>query len=85
MNRFVSLVFALLVLACIVRPSPLAGQDTGQTGTIAGKVVDDRGAGVSGAQVFLTRPAIGTQTRGDGGYLLTRGPVGPQILRVRLL
>jgi len=85
MNRFVSLVFALLVLACIARPSPLAGQDTGQTGTIAGKVVDDRGAGVSGAQVFLTRPAIGTQTRGDGGYLLTRVPVGPQVLHVRML
>ena len=44
MNRFVSLAFAFLVLACIARPSPIVAQDTGQTGTIAGKVVDDRGA-----------------------------------------
>jgi iron complex outermembrane receptor protein len=85
MNRFVSLVFAFLVLACIARPSPLAGQDTGQTGTIAGKVVDERGGAVSGAQVFLTRPAIGTLTRPDGGYTLTRVPVGPQSLHVRML
>ena len=85
MNRFVSLVVASLVLACIARPSPLAAQDTGQTGTIAGKVVDERGAAVSGAQVFLTRPAIGTQTRTDGGYTLTRVPVGPQVLHVRML
>jgi iron complex outermembrane recepter protein len=85
MNRFVSLAFAFLVLACIARPSLIAAQDTGQTGTIAGKVVDDRGGTVSGAQVFLTRPAIGTQTRADGGYVLTRVPVGPQLLRVRML
>jgi iron complex outermembrane receptor protein len=85
MKRFVSLAVAFSVLACIARPSPLAGQDTSQTGTIAGKVVDERGGGVMGAQVFLTRPAIGTLTRTDGGYTLTRVPVGPQVLHVRML
>jgi len=85
MNRFVSLAFVFLVLACIARPAPLVGQDTGQTGTIVGRVVDERGGTVSGAQVFLTRPAIGTQTRADGRYTLTRVPVGPQVLRVRML
>ena len=60
MNRFVSLAVASLVLAYIARPSPIAAQEAAQTGTIAGKVLDERGAAVSGAQVFLARPAIGT-------------------------
>ncbi len=73
------------MLACVARPSPILAQETGQNGTIAGKVVDERGGAVSGAQVFLTRPAIGTLTRPDGGYTLTRVPVGPQSLHVRML
>jgi outer membrane receptor protein involved in Fe transport len=85
MNRFVSLAVAFLVLACVARPSPILAQETGQNGTIVGKVVDERGGAVAGAQVFLTRPAIGTLTRPDGGYTLTRVPVGPQSLHVRML
>jgi iron complex outermembrane receptor protein len=72
-------------LLTLASPSTALGQEAAQTGSIAGKVTDDRGAPVAGAQVFLERPAIGTQTRSDGGYVLTRVPAGPQVLRARML
>jgi outer membrane receptor protein involved in Fe transport len=56
-----------------------------QTGTVTGRVVDERGAGIAGAQVFLVRPAIGTQTRTDGNYTLPRVPAGSHSLGVRML
>jgi iron complex outermembrane recepter protein len=72
-------VLLLLPLLGSVRPA------AAQTGTVTGRVVDERGAGISGAQVFLVSPAIGTQTGGDGNYTLNRVPAGSQTLRVRML
>ncbi len=56
-----------------------------QTGTVTGRVADERGAGISGAQVFLVRPAIGTQTGTDGNYTLRGVPAGTHIVGVRML
>lgn len=80
LNRLVTFGIASLVVMSAARPPSAMAQEPAQTGTVSGRVVDQEGAAVAGAQVFLLRPAIGTQTRADGGYVLTRVPVGPQIL-----
>ena len=77
-----------LAIASLLMLAPgrsAAGQDAAQTGTVSGRIVDERGTGISGAQVFLIRPAIGTQTGADGNYTLPRVPAGTHTLRVRML
>ena len=43
----------------------VAGAQTDQTGSIAGRVVDDQGAPLVGAQVAIPGTTIGTQTRSE--------------------
>jgi outer membrane receptor protein involved in Fe transport len=47
--------------------------------------VDEDGTAVPGAQIYIDRPAMSTQTRNNGTYVLSRVPAGTHILRVRLL
>jgi iron complex outermembrane receptor protein len=82
--RFVSLAAASLFLLPMVGLPTAAAQGTPQTGTIAGRVVDDQGAAVNGAQVYIS-PSLGTQTHSNGEYVLTRVPEGTQTLHARLL
>jgi iron complex outermembrane recepter protein len=82
--RRLALGAAALLLAAPMLTPRAAAQDT-QSGTVSGRVVDERGAGITGAQVFLVRPPIGTQTGSDGNYALQRVPAGTQIVRVRML
>ena len=72
---------ALLLMLGPVRDA--AAQETAQTGTVNGRVVDERGTGISSAQVFIDR--LATQTGTSGGYSLTRVPAGTHTLRVRML
>jgi iron complex outermembrane receptor protein len=85
MNRFVSLAFWFLVLTCIALPAPLAAQDTGQTGSIAGRVTDDQGSGIANAQITIRGTTLGTQSRADGGYTLPRVPAGTATVIARML
>ncbi|HET6795968.1 MAG TPA: TonB-dependent receptor [Gemmatimonadales bacterium] len=78
--RIVSVAVALLLP--IVNFTNAAAQ--GQTGTITGRVVDDEGAPVVGAQVFISQ-SVGTSTRANGQYVLNRVPSGSQTLRARFL
>jgi outer membrane receptor protein involved in Fe transport len=64
---------------------PVTAQDAGQAGTVTGRVMDERGAGIAGAQVFLIRPAISTQTGSNGNYALRGVPAGTQTVGVRML
>jgi outer membrane receptor protein involved in Fe transport len=75
---------AAMLLAAPILTTPAAAQDA-QTGTVSGRVVDERGNGISGAQVFLVQPPIGTQTGTTGNYALQRVPAGTHMLRVRML
>ncbi|HEX2219961.1 MAG TPA: TonB-dependent receptor [Gemmatimonadales bacterium] len=75
----------LLLLPSLGAGRPAEAQDAGQTGTVTGRVVDERGAGISGAQVFLVQPPIGTQTGTEGNYTLQRVPAGTHRLAVRML
>ena len=61
----------------------VAGAQTDQTGSIAGRVVDDQGAPLAGAQVAIPGTTIGTQTRANGEYVLPRVPVGTHSLQGR--
>jgi iron complex outermembrane recepter protein len=72
---------SLLLLLAPVRDA--TAQETAQTGTVNGRVVDDRGTGVASAQVFIDR--LGTQTGTSGVYSLARVPAGTHTLRVRML
>ena len=83
--RRLALGAAALLLAGPALAPKAAAQDVPQTGTVTGRVVDERGAGISGAQVFLVRPAISTTTAPEGNYTLQRVPAGTQTLQVRML
>jgi outer membrane receptor protein involved in Fe transport len=74
-----------MLVMLLLPPRHAAAQDAAQTGIVNGRVLDERGAGVSGAQVFLVRPPISAMTGAEGGYSLTRVPAGTHTLMVRML
>ncbi|MFL5536150.1 MAG: TonB-dependent receptor, partial [Gemmatimonadales bacterium] len=84
-SRLARLVSALALALPLLYPTATSAQQPAPTGSIAGRVVDENGAGVANAQIYIDRPAIGTQTRADGAYTLTRVPPGSYTLRARLL
>jgi iron complex outermembrane receptor protein len=80
LSRRLALGAAALLLSTALAPGLAA-----QSGTVTGRVMDERGAGISGAQVFLVQPPIGTQSGSEGNYSLQRVPAGTHTLRVRML
>jgi iron complex outermembrane receptor protein len=84
-SRLARLVSALALALPFLYPTATSAQQPAATGTIAGRVVDEAGTGVANAQIYIDRPAVGTQTRADGAYTLTRVPAGSYTLRARLL
>jgi len=76
---------ASVLVLLLARPVWAIVQEAPPTGSIGGRVVDEQGAPIAGAQLFLTRPAIATATRMDGGYLLSNVPAGAQMLHARML
>ncbi len=76
---------ACLLSVLLAWPPAAVAQETVRSGTVSGRVLDQDGAPIAGAQVFLVRPAIGTRSRTDGTYLLVRVPAGTRLLRARLL
>jgi outer membrane receptor protein involved in Fe transport len=83
-SRLVSLAAAFLLVLTVAGFSSAAAQGTGQTGTISGRVIDDQGAAIVGAQILINASLV-TQTRANGQYVLTRVPAGTQTLRARML
>ena len=57
-------------------------QAQAQTGTVSGRVTDDRNAGVPGATVLISGTTIGTATNSDGSYILSNVPAGLQTIVV---
>src|SRR5688572_26457031 len=82
--RLARLTLTALAVLCTGVTS-VAGAQTDQTGSIAGRVIDDQGAPLAGAQVAVPGTTIGTQTQADGGYVLPRVPVGSHSLQARML
>jgi len=83
-TRLVTPTVALFVLSTL-NTSPAFAQAGEQTGTVAGKVIDERGAPIASAQVFVDRTTLGTLTRSDGSYTVGQVPQGTHLLRTRLI
>jgi len=75
---------AVLTALC-VSLSTARAQGTDQTGSIAGKVLDEHGAAVPSAQVFIDRTTLGTLSRPDGSYTIGQVPAGTHLVRTRLI
>jgi iron complex outermembrane recepter protein len=81
---------ATVALVCqlvlpVVRPATAAAQDASQTGSIGGKVTDEKGAPVSGAQVGVQGTTASAQTGTNGEYVMARVPAGAHTVRVRMV
>src|SRR5918912_1468922 len=85
MSYLPTLVVASLLVVPLLRPAAAAAQGAAQTGSIGGRVVDQDGAPVGGAQIFVRRATVATQSGSNGEYVLDRVPVGTQSLQVRML
>src|SRR5919112_371695 len=82
--RLVSMAVASLLLLPLTAVPDIYAQGEAQTGTISGRVVDDEGIAVAGAQVFINQ-SLATQTRANGQYVLSRVPAGTHTLNARSL
>jgi iron complex outermembrane receptor protein len=78
-----ALASSLALLSAPLRTS--VAQGTAQTGSVGGKVTDENGAPVAGAQISIRRTTLATQTRSNGEYVLERVPAGSQTLQVRFV
>jgi iron complex outermembrane receptor protein len=85
LGRLITLAAASLLALSTGRTSTAAAQVGEQTGSIGGRVVDDEGVALVGAQVAIPGTQIATQTRANGEYVLPRVPVGSQSLQGRLV
>jgi iron complex outermembrane receptor protein len=84
-NRLAAVAVAALLSLPVVRPSAAAAQGAAPTGSIAGKVTDDKGAPIAGAQVAIQGTTVGALTSATGDYVLARVPVGTQTVRARMV
>src|SRR6266516_5248225 len=80
--RFPTTVVALGLLAFVVPAARVVAQ---QTGSVAGKLTDERGTPVVSAQVTIDQTSKGAVTGVNGGYVIEGVPTGTHVLRVRLI
>ena len=80
--RFHTTVVALGLLAFVVPTARVVAQ---QTGSVAGKLTDERGTPVVSAQVTIDQTSKGAVTGVNGGYVIEGVPTGTHVLRVRLI
>src|SRR5689334_24335985 len=57
----------------------------GGTGTVGGKVTDEQGAAVAGAQVNIEQIGKGAVTGANGVYSIEAVPAGSHVVRVRII
>jgi outer membrane receptor protein involved in Fe transport len=87
-NRFVHFVIVAavwLLLLPIARPLTLAAQVPAGGAVIGGRVEDQQGTALVGAQIFIEGTSLSTQSRAKGEYTLTRVPQGTHTVHARLL
>jgi iron complex outermembrane receptor protein len=84
-NRFIAPLLAALLLIVVGSFQTVTAQQPAQGGSVGGKVTDDQGAPIVGADVLIEQTTIGTRTRADGEYVISGVPAGPQSVRVRMI
>jgi len=82
MNRWRTL--AVAVALGLVLPGARA-MAQGATGTVGGKVTDEQGAAVAGAQVTVEQTGKGAVTGANGVYSVEAVPTGSHVVRVRII
>jgi iron complex outermembrane recepter protein len=82
--RLAATALAWQLVLPIARPSTAVAQGT-QTGSISGKVVDEKGVPIAGAQVGVQGTTAGAQTGTNGEYVIERVPEGAQTVRARMV
>jgi hypothetical protein len=84
--RRVADILVVLVAALLTCASPVLGQDVSAAGTVSGTIVDDTGAGISGARITLSHDAqpspAETFAAADGQFTFMNVPLGPFRLSV---
>jgi iron complex outermembrane receptor protein len=85
LNRLATVAIAWQLFLPVLRPSTAAAQGAAQTGSVAGKVTDEKGAPIAGAQVGIQGTTVAALTSATGDYQLARVPVGAQTIRVRMV
>lgn len=85
LNRLAIVAIACQLVLPIVRPSIAAAQGVTETGSLSGRVTDDKGAPIAGAQVGVQGTTAGAQTGTNGEYVIARVPVGAQAVRARMV
>jgi iron complex outermembrane recepter protein len=83
-HLFALLIGSLLFLPGVV-PSQASAQEPAGTAVISGRVADQQGTALVGAQVFIEGTSLSTQTRNNGEYTLARVPRGTHTVHARLL
>src|SRR5207247_6375481 len=81
-RRMLTPASALGLVALLLPGVPVQAQ---QTGSIAGKVSDDRGTPVAGAQVSVAPTGPGATTEANGSYLIEGVAAGAHTVRVRMI
>ena len=84
-HRIATLAIAGQLVLPVILPQAAVAQGAAQTGSIGGKVTDEKGAPIAGAQVGVQGTTAGAQTGTSGEYVIARVPVGAQTVRVRML
>ena len=69
----------------LILPGARAMAQGGQTGSVGGKVADEQGVPISGAQVTVDQAGKGAVSGTNGTFLIEAVPVGSHTLRVRLI
>jgi outer membrane receptor protein involved in Fe transport len=73
-------------VSCLtLAPAGAHSQEPVSTGSVAGRVTNNQGAPLAGAQVIVDGTTVGAVTRDSGQYVIARVPVGSRTLRVRLV
>jgi iron complex outermembrane receptor protein len=77
---------ALTAASCLTLPPARArSQEPASTGSVAGRVTNEQGSPLAGAQVFVEGTGLGAVTRDSGQYVIARVPAGSRTVRVRLV
>src|SRR5437879_593179 len=75
----------LVVWALLGTAARGGAQVAGPTGSVAGRVTDERRAAVAGAQITLDQGGKGAVSSADGSYLIEAVSSGAHTVRVRLI